>query len=328
MIKGFAVFLMLFHHLLAFPDRVPEGAFTDGIWLESLTTLSGYAKICVPVFFFVSGYGFSILSERRKYTSISRLKVFYSSYMFYFLLWASVGFFVFSSTSVYPGTEDIVFKYDVYNLFMGFWGLDSTYNREAWFAEIYIYLIFLFPVIRSWKLPFLLIVSAVGFLFSFYLMKQNPTLAVDDLLYWQPSFIFGVVLYKVRHTINIQKLQSSSFLSVLVFWIINTGCFMIWCFLGKNILNFITPVVVLSLCLVLEKGFLTQIFSKFGKVSLPMWLIHPFLCYYFFDDFIYGLGGVVQSFFVLVSFTFVLSLVFEFIRKKSLVYFSFERRVL
>ena len=59
-LKGFAVLLMLAHHLFAFSDRIPYGFdFSRNIFLSNtLTSFIGvFGKICVPIFMFLGGYG-------------------------------------------------------------------------------------------------------------------------------------------------------------------------------------------------------------------------------------------------------------------------------
>ena len=58
-IKGAAVLLMLFHHLTGFPYRFPVGfgGFSTLIPAGYLEAFGTAAKICVPMFFFLGGYG-------------------------------------------------------------------------------------------------------------------------------------------------------------------------------------------------------------------------------------------------------------------------------
>ena len=62
-VKGVAVLLMLLHHLAAFPERYPVdfAGFTSLIpgFVENgyLNDLAMDALVCVPLFFFLGGYG-------------------------------------------------------------------------------------------------------------------------------------------------------------------------------------------------------------------------------------------------------------------------------
>ena len=52
-IKGIAILLMLFHHLFAFSDRIPNGLHYSNFTV----TLAKFGNVCVPIFLFISGYG-------------------------------------------------------------------------------------------------------------------------------------------------------------------------------------------------------------------------------------------------------------------------------
>lgn len=59
-IKGIAIILMLMHHLWRFPDRLYYSGITDNftIFGQSISLYLGdFGKICVSLFFFISGYG-------------------------------------------------------------------------------------------------------------------------------------------------------------------------------------------------------------------------------------------------------------------------------
>lgn len=61
-LKGIAIILMLIHHLFAYPIRIspdiPVYHIVNSVDLEMYLGLFG--KICVSMFLFLSGYGFSL----------------------------------------------------------------------------------------------------------------------------------------------------------------------------------------------------------------------------------------------------------------------------
>ncbi|WP_424765349.1 acyltransferase family protein, partial [Necropsobacter rosorum] len=65
-IKGIAVFLMLFHHLFAFPNRQPKDiSIINVIETFNLEMLIGqYGKYCVPIFLFIAGYGYAVANKK------------------------------------------------------------------------------------------------------------------------------------------------------------------------------------------------------------------------------------------------------------------------
>ena len=61
MVKGFAIILMLYHHLFAFPNRIQDGSsyitlltFTN---VDSAMLIGLFGKMCVALFLFLGGYG-------------------------------------------------------------------------------------------------------------------------------------------------------------------------------------------------------------------------------------------------------------------------------
>ena len=58
-LKGVAILLMLMHHLLAFPDRLPikYQYAVSAAALKQLTTVGSFGKICVYIFMFLGGLG-------------------------------------------------------------------------------------------------------------------------------------------------------------------------------------------------------------------------------------------------------------------------------
>ena len=59
-IKGAAVILMLMHHMWAFQERIADGGLKGLIPLGNtylFVFLGHFGKVCVPLFFFLGGYG-------------------------------------------------------------------------------------------------------------------------------------------------------------------------------------------------------------------------------------------------------------------------------
>jgi len=301
-IKGIAVLFMLYHHLLAFPERIPN---ESALQLESLGwagIVATYFKVCVPLFFFLSGYAMGIKNDKKLTSYFIRIKTFYKSYCFYFIIWTLIGF-IFFSNSIVPGTSILIFDFEPLAYVLGFLALNSTYNPEAWFAEIYIYLLLFTPFLLRISTPYLLSLSFGLFCISFVLMKSNivfPFTGGIDFFYWQISYVLGILVSRMKDNNWGIKLESNKF---IYFIAINIFCLFLGVFIGKNILVFITPVIVLSFVIlnIKKSSFLSISLSFFGRLSLPIWLIHPFYCYYFFSGFIYSIPNGLLAYIVLVT---------------------------
>ncbi|MGF1765617.1 acyltransferase family protein, partial [Aliivibrio kagoshimensis] len=192
-LKGIAILLMLFHHLFAFPDRIP--ATTDVIYIftsinfESKIALFG--KICVPLFFFISGYGFSSVNNSSPKYYINKIIQFYKSYWLVFIFFIPV-FFIVNDT-----------KFDLKELVLNIISLRSSYNSEWWFIKPYIFLVLLTPLIRNIRLKTFTLasISILLFLLSFLIRKFNidiDLISLNQLFFWQPAFISGYLLATYR----------------------------------------------------------------------------------------------------------------------------------
>ena len=62
-IKGIAIILMLMYHLFYFKDRIYGGGVISIISNSLVENIGKFGNICVPIFFFLSGYGLYINSK-------------------------------------------------------------------------------------------------------------------------------------------------------------------------------------------------------------------------------------------------------------------------
>ena len=83
-VKGVAVLLMLMHHLFYFSDHWPDTMpaahktlpnFMGGQGLEQMLGIFGV--ICVPIFFFLAGYGLWQQTQRRDFRLGNRILLVY-----------------------------------------------------------------------------------------------------------------------------------------------------------------------------------------------------------------------------------------------------------
>lgn len=72
LVKGFAILLMLYHHLFAFPNRIQDGSSYISLFsvlgIDSAELLGLFGKMCVALFLFLGGYGtwVSYQAKRKK----------------------------------------------------------------------------------------------------------------------------------------------------------------------------------------------------------------------------------------------------------------------
>ena len=147
MLQGFAVSLMVWHHLFGFPDRVSVPyVLTFDAFFHIETLASYFGRICIAVFAFCSGYGmekksnyagnlgFRGLLENYKST-VKHLCKFFLRFWLVFITFVPFGLV----TNRYPVRIETIIK--------SFLGQSYSYNAEWWYIGHYIKFMLLFPVI-------------------------------------------------------------------------------------------------------------------------------------------------------------------------------------
>ena len=97
LMKGFAILLMLAHHLWGFPDRLVSELPMTSITargMEFAGYLGGYGKICVSLFLFLGGMGTYIWYEQNKTDWFGKIQKLYLSYWKVFFIFVPAGFFM------------------------------------------------------------------------------------------------------------------------------------------------------------------------------------------------------------------------------------------
>ncbi|MGX2987541.1 acyltransferase family protein, partial [Ursidibacter sp. B-7004-1] len=140
-IKGISIILMLLHHLFAYSERYPINAeiyfLSNSIRYEQF--LGEIGKYCVPIFLFISGYGFAKSSNRDTHISYYLNKVLYI-FIGYWLV-----FLIFVPLSYYFSEWKFV-SLEPRSIISNFLGISNSYNGEWWFFLPYILLILLTPL--------------------------------------------------------------------------------------------------------------------------------------------------------------------------------------
>lgn len=129
-IKGVAIVCMVFFHLCAFPERVPE--LTAG-WIGSPLTKA--CQICVPIFLFLSGYGLQRLRASRETTMqtlLQRIRKLYTSF------WWIAGPLILAGVAVG------YYTWAPADIALTLLGITANYNHEWWFFSNYLELLVIF----------------------------------------------------------------------------------------------------------------------------------------------------------------------------------------
>lgn len=326
--KGLAIILMLIHHLFTFQGRIiPPSEYIPTLYFIDLEFFIGrFGKICVSIFLFLSGFGLLESSKKKTTKSIfKRMLNIYLIYWFYFIIFIGIGFLFFKNNTLWDSSEK-QFPFSMGSLLTNFLGITHSYNMEWWFYKFYVSLLVIFPIFFKLlkKTPIILFLSSLiiycitllPFINIFIMSNSNYYLLtkfIHQFCYWQFSFIIGIYFAEY-------KIFDRSFFSNLLWKKYIDFIIIILIIIYRNYTHFfepiITPIFILSSINLISDIKLKPLIILLGKYSLPMWLTHSFLCYYYFQRIIYfpKIGILVLINLILISL--VISVIFEFIRLK------------
>lgn len=308
-IKGIAIILMLMNHLWSFPDRIAGDGLRNLFSIfgqSSLTYLGPFGQICVSLFLFVGGYGTYLEFHNKQYDVVAKIKRLYVAFWKVFLIFVPIGFLFFSSQPAYCADISIPSRYAEFNwnnFFVNFTGFYTNYNSEWWFLYSYVIALLSFPIARaiaekhSPKVNILLVMIA-GVMASSIIpaIKATQTFAVlnSDFVFAQiisqsvpniACFWMGIVAAKDG---LLERLNTSLKSNGLLNPVTDVLLFALIVFLRQSITSNSMDIIYVPVIVVLSINFLSYIkplryvMLALGKQSTNMWLIHTFLCYYFY----------------------------------------------
>lgn len=262
-----------------------------------------FFHVAVPLFFFISGYGF-YLTYRNDLNAVKlRLKVFnlYKKYWLVFFTAVPICFAL------------GMLQFNVREFALNFIGLSSSYCGEWWFFSTYLEINILFWIIKNFRHSTKnckdsniligitsILFATVGYGMKYFLEKNNfntDSLIWNELYYLlikQPMFAAGYLSAK------------TDLIDRIYFWIVakkNVFRYLVVLFglfivVYMPYINFIPetylyvlylPIFVLYFCLLdncISKC-ITAFFEWMSKYSTYMWLVHSILLYRFFQRVIY-----------------------------------------
>lgn len=294
-IKGLGILLMLIHHLFAFNNRISNVEYISIINTNGTLTLEYYiavfARICVPIYLFVGGYGlyykYSNESKNKKeeYNSICKrivqlLKVYW------------VVFIIFIPMGIVLGKIKIDFIELIKNIFT----LSYSYNAEWWFLNTYILLLLLFPLIKriiaianDRQIIMVLLISYVVSILSGKILSYDiiPVYTVTRLfmqvIAQQTIFIMGCIFCKLRLFDKLHKMLESKKLNNMFVNICVMAIVIIIRTITFKIDIILLPIFIYSALIIINGLSLNKLFKYLGDHSTNLWLTHSFFCYYYFQ---------------------------------------------
>ncbi|MFB2896380.1 acyltransferase family protein [Aerosakkonemataceae cyanobacterium BLCC-F50] len=292
--KGLAICLMFSHHLYAFPKRLLHGNYYIPMipFFNAEYHLGIFGSICVSMFLFLSGYGMflgynSYLKSPILYTW-KKLKELYLTYWLYFLIFVPIGLIFFKDVTLWKSNE-IRYSTEWRTLVENFLGWSTTYNQEWWFVRMFVLLlIFLCPlylVLSKQNLVLLSLLSLSIFIYSLILnVSYHSPLG---FMFLQISFTTGIVCAKVKFFSSrfVQYFDDNLKEFGVFFGIV--VCFLLQINFGRKIEFLLMPLFIYFVIRAISALHLSKLLAYIGVYSFPLWLVHSFFCYYYFQDIIY-----------------------------------------
>ncbi|CNI40627.1 Acyltransferase family [Yersinia thracica] len=300
---------MLTHHLFAFPDHVPY----DANIINSLpfigasvdNYLANFGKICVAIFLFMSGYGYSFKNKINFKYSIDKLKKLYFSFWLVFVIFIPIGFLFVSNN--WNDSSPI-------RLVKNIIGVSSDYNGEWWFIRLYVVYVLALPIISRLPPTTLLIISLVSIVIGFF-FEQHGGLVV--LLIWLYPFLIGYFFGKKNEKITKYKNTIKQSYFNIIGVLLTVVLFYLFDMFG---LILSSPLFVMILCDIYRKKTHHTMVTNLGKYSMYMWLTHSFFCYYYTPEIIYSVRYSPFTLLLLIVISFLTSVILthmEFMIKNS-----------
>ena len=308
-IKGAAVILMLMHHMWAFQERIADGGLKGLIPLGNtylFVFLGHFGKVCVPLFFFLGGYGLAKRYEGRKFDALGRLKKLYLFYWKVFVIFIPIAFLFFGNQGVYAADASFCGRYNVFSvteLVLNFLAILDTYNYEWWFLRCYMLMILCFPLIRyaadkcspAAKFLIILIITVLfGKVFPdvWYAFigdaRQGNVIYDSFFCMGEPffaCFVMGVfcagndLLDRISAFLD----RAGRFRAAAEILLILTVILVRQVLLRKYFDFLYAPLLsVIISDLARRLPAIGKIFEAFGQESTNIWFIHSFFCYYFY----------------------------------------------
>ena len=302
MLYGIAILLMVFHHCFSIPaqlnyDYIPV---LGGFELEARIAWQG--KVCVALYAFISGYAFSVISEKNKensfasrfkvdlFTSLRQLKKFYLKFWIVFLIFVPMGIIWFGKSA---GIRDLL---------IGFFLGRGGYNPSWWYVWQYIMFLMVYPFLeagihyrkekRTWIICITGILMIAGiqlFLGNSIAGKMSGIILEQFLTDYMIIFVTAFIIGKARVYERIaDRIRHDLVWAVIVL----VGCIAVrWFYVtaaGQSDIDvLLTPFLVFSLVTLFHKGkeknAVKSSLHFWGEYSTFIWLTHAFWILYYFQ---------------------------------------------
>ncbi len=351
--KGIAVILMMAHHLLFFPERMPTGyeiiSMVSVNGLEIETIIGSFGKICVSLFMFLGGYGMWKQAEASKDGSVSILKHILSLYTAFWkilLVFAPIAFIFFGNQPIYSEKEaqcTLFSNFTIDGFIRNFTGWHTSYNWEWWFFKSYICTLFIgalfMTLIRKHQNKYTdIFILIIWEIMSTVILPALPKIELlsglnSDIFYknifllteYSISFYAGIIVAKYSLLDRFIKMYMQLSIVPRVCFAILSQLLVIYSrvfFNGSASMDILyIPIFISSGVIILEAiPIAKKALKLFGKYSTSIWLTHSFFCYYFytFSKIVYYTRNGIIALITLTAFSLLASILVEHFWKNPL----------
>ena len=316
-LKGIAILMMLFLHLFNhLGDTTP---LYNIIYINDIPLVHWLTRACNPVHFYLilGGYGMYCKYEYGKdKRHVTRLLNLFYHYWIILLIAISLAYII-------HGTNYLT---DTKTIFLNITALHTTWNLECWFLFPYIILSFVSPWLFKMieKIPTGGVIAGSFILFAlathcrdmysdaiqnhvpipFYIFCLQLPIICLTLLF---PFLIGAIARKhcvfeiISENITYSKAHYPWIFTILLLALVLFRC--LW---AGQYFNFAYASIFIILFLQIPlHRYIRAMLLHLGRYSMDMWMIHTWICYYLFHEFIYGLHYPLLMFAVLTILSYV-----------------------
>ena len=306
--------LMLAHHLFFYQNGLYEDVIFNGI--NIVHEIGTWAKVCVTLFVFLSGYGLTISALKTegvkdlKSFYWHRYKKLYLNYWFVWLIFVPIGVFVFDRTLIDAYQTHIAIKFVLDILGISWLFVTLGYNPTWWFYSCIILLYLVYPLLFKLMKMDMAVLLTFAFVLSFLPIPFLYAIQFNII-----AFVLGMWMANTKST---PTTRTGIFL-IFIF-----SMLVVLCLLRNNNLYPILVDALISFLMVLTYKLIhtPRIFSIslsfLGRHSMNIFLFHTFIFKFWFKDFVYSSRNPIIIFLTLLAICLLISIALEWIKKYTI----------
>lgn len=330
--KGFAILIMLFHHMFLAPDRYPGRDISFAPFIEAdVNIFANFLKVCVGIYVFLSAYGLtlsykSFKGNDSKFVLFRYIKMMFEFFAIY-ILSVIVSLFVQSDWNIYSvyggdGKLSALWRMLIDMLGVAELFRTPTFNSTWWYMSLAIVIILAIPALNKIFDRF----GAVYVIAVSIIIPAALGLRVVPLTRWILAVAIGVVCarYDSLSMLKTKFNQSSIFVKAGIF-VGMTVMLRILYLLRQSeiqgdyieIWDSTIPIIIIIYLFLFINGIpgISHFFKFFGNYSTIIFLTHTFIRFYWFSDIVYYFKNAWIDFLILVAFSLAVAIAIKLLFK-------------